>query len=376
MKKVLFVIESLGGGGAEKVLTTIVKNLDRTKFEVTVLTVVETGVYVDEVKKYCRLKTMLPDYNALKSPIEKMKYKIKYKFIYSAKPESVYKKYVREQYDVEIAFVEGYVTKFVMGSPNVNSKKICWVHIDMEKNAYADQYFNSIEEEKRIYSQYDEIVGVSNSVKEVFERKFALTNTISVIYNPIDMKEILEKSCEKIPFKRNKDLQIVTSGRLEPQKGYDRLITALGKISKENKSFHVWILGEGSMHAKLENLIHINHLENMVTLLGFQRNPYPWIAGSDAFVCTSRAEGFSLVIAEAMVLKTPVFSVDCSGPNELLDYGKYGILVENTEEQLTDMLRKLILKKIDLEDLKKKSEQRSKEFNINKVMKQIEEIIA
>lgn len=376
MKKILFVIESLGGGGAEKVLTTIVKNLDRTKFEVTVLTVVETGVYVDEVKKYCRLKTMLPDYNALKSPIEKMKYKIKYKFIYSAKPESVYKKYVREQYDVEIAFVEGYVTKFVMGSPNVNSKKICWVHIDMEKNAYADQYFNSIEEEKRIYSQYDEIVGVSNSVKEVFERKFALTNTISVIYNPIDMKEILEKSCEKIPFKRNKDLQIVTSGRLEPQKGYDRLITALGKISKENKSFHVWILGEGSMHAKLENLIHINHLENMVTLLGFQRNPYPWIAGSDAFVCTSRAEGFSLVIAEAMVLKTPVFSVDCSGPNELLDYGKYGILVENTEEQLTDMLRKLILKKIDLKDLKKKSEQRSKEFNINKVMKQIEEIIA
>ena len=107
----------------------------------------------------------------------------------------------------------------------------------------------------------------------------------------------------------------------------------------------MWILGEGSMHAKLENLIHINHLENMVTLLGFQRNPYPWIAGSDAFVCTSRAEGFSLVIAEAMVLKTPVFSVDCSGPNELLDYGKYGILVENTEEQLTDMLRKLILKK-------------------------------
>lgn len=375
MKKVLFVIESLGGGGAEKVLTTIVKNLDRTKFEVTVLTVVEIGVYVEEVKKYCRLKTMLPDYSTLKNPIEKMKYKLEYKFIYSAKTESVYKKYVKEQYDVEIAFVEGYATKFIMGSPNANSKKICWVHIDMEKNAYADQYFNSIEEEKMIYSQYDEIVGVSNSVKEVFERKFALTNTISVIYNPIDMKEILEKSCEKIPLKRNKNLQIVTSGRLEPQKGYDRLITALGKISKENKSFHVWILGEGSMHAKLENLIHINHLENMVTLLGFQRNPYPWIAESDAFVCTSRAEGFSLVIAEAIALKIPIFSVDCSGPNELLDYGKYGILVKNTEEQLTDMLRNLILGEIDLTDLKKKSEQRSKEFNINKIMKQIEKIM-
>ena len=64
-KKVLFAIESLAGGGAEKILVTIVKNIDKTKFDITVLTVVKTGVYVEEVEKYCTLISMLPELPSL-----------------------------------------------------------------------------------------------------------------------------------------------------------------------------------------------------------------------------------------------------------------------------------------------------------------------
>ena len=297
------------------------------------------------------------------------------KKIYKINPKKIYTKYIKEKYDIEIAFVEGYVTKLVMGSPNLNSRKICWVHTDMEKNPYADRYFKTIEEEKETYRRYDKIVGASNSVKEVFEKKFGLKERVTTIYNPIDKKEILEKSQEKTTIKKGEKIQIVTVGRLEHQKGYDRLIKALGIIKKETSNFQVWILGEGSMRQELEELIHINNLENEVKLLGFIKNPYPFIEAGDAFVCTSRAEGYSLVIAEAMILGKPVLSVDCSGPNELLEYGKYGVLIKNTDEEILRMLNSLILGKFDLEKLQKLSEVRSKEFNLKNIMKKIEELI-
>ena len=122
-KKILFVIESLSGGGAEKVLVTIVKNIDKTKFDITVLTVVKTGVYVEEVEKYCTLISMLTEYEKLTNPIAKTKYKVDYKKIYKEDCEKIYKKYVKNEYDVEIAFVEGFVTKLVANSTNKYSKK-------------------------------------------------------------------------------------------------------------------------------------------------------------------------------------------------------------------------------------------------------------
>ncbi len=375
MKKVLFVIESLGGGGAEKVLTTIVKYLDKTKFDITVLLVTETGVYVDEVKKYCKVKSMLPKYEDLNSVSERIRYKLHYKYIYSASPEKVYSKYVKEKYDIEIAFVEGFATKLVSASKNSESKKLAWVHIDMVKNPYADKYFKNIAEEKTVYNRYDRVVCVSNSVKEVLDAKFDLKNKSIVIYNPVDTKEIIKKSAEKITKKKALGIQLVTVGRLEMQKGYDRLIKALGKLKQQNTELNLWILGEGSMRDELELLIKENHLEDNVSLLGFQENPYKWISQADAFVCTSRAEGFSLVIAEAIVLEKPILSVNCSGPNELLDYGKYGILVENTDSEILNMLDQLICDKINLDNLTKLSKLRVEYFNIKNIMQQVEELM-
>lgn len=374
LKKVLIVIESLGGGGAEKVLTTIIRHLDKSKFDVTVLLVTETGVYLEEVKKYCKVQSMLPDYSKIKTFIGKLKYKIDYRFIYSANTKKVYSKYVKEKYDVEIAFVEGYATKFVMSSFNPDSKKICWVHTDMCKNPYADKYFASIESEKSVYKQSDLVVCVSNSSQNTMKKKFELENC-AVIYNPIDTEEILKKAKDKTIEREGSKIRIVTVGRLEHQKGYDRLIIALAKIKREFSNFQLFILGEGSMRAELEKLIQNNNLENNVMLLGFEKNPYPWIASSDAFICTSRAEGFSLAIAEAMTLGKPIFSVDCSGPNELLGFGKYGTLVNNTDESIYKMLRSLLLGEYNLRELEDLSKLRGKEFSIENTMKQIETMI-
>lgn len=374
VKKVLFVVESLGGGGAEKVLTTLVRKLDKTKFDITVLTVVNTGIYVEEICKYCRLKYMLPDYEQLHGVYEKIKYKLNYKYIYSQPIAKVYSKYVAEKYDVEIGFVEGFSTKFVAASTNPDSKKICWVHIDMEKNPHADKNFSSLDEERIMYQKFNTIVGVSNSVKTVFERKFHLPDSVTVIYNPIDKEEIVRKARQN-PVKKPCGLTIASIGRLEKQKGYDRLIRALITHKSLNANYTLWIIGEGTERKELEELIAASELEKSVKLIGFQANPYCWVDAADVVICSSRAEGYSLAIAEAMLLGKPVLSVDCAGPNELLDFGKYGKLIPNTDRDLQKMMFDLLSGKIDLLKYAELARERQSFFELSSIIRQVEEVL-
>lgn len=374
MKKILFVVESLGGGGAEKVLTTLLRNLDKTKFDITVLTVVNAGTYVEEISAYCHLKYMLPDYEQLHGTFEKIKYKLKYKYIYSQPINRVYSKYVTEKYDVEIGFVEGFSTKFVAASTNADSKKICWVHIDMENNPYADKNFSSLDEERKMYQKFNTIVGVSHSVKTVFERKFRLPDSVTVIYNPIDKEEIICKA-RKNPVERTSELTMVSVGRLEKQKGYDRLIQALNIYKDLNVNYVLWIIGEGTERKTLEKMIADSELEKYVKLLGFQTNPYRWVDAADVFICSSRAEGYSLAIAEAMLLGKPVLSVDCAGPNELLEFGKYGKLVSNTDQDIQKMIFALLSGKIDLYKYSELALERQSFFELSAIVRQVEELL-
>lgn len=373
MKKILFVVESLAGGGAEKVLTTLIKNLEKEKFDVTVLTVVNTGIYLNELKQYCNVKFMLPDYSHTKGIYSKLKYKCVYKWIYSQPIEKIYRRYVDEKYDTEIAFVEGFATKFVAASSNSKSKKICWIHSDMEMNPYADRYYSSVNEERETYKCYDHIIGVSNNVKKVFEKKFLLPDSMSVIYNPIDKKEIELKAVQGA-VEKTKGINIISVGRLEKQKGYDRLINALGSVGNYMTDYTLWILGEGSEKEALQKQIDSWGLNDRIFLLGFMDNPYCWMNMADVFVCSSRTEGYSLVIAEAMVLGKPILSLDCAGPNEILNFGEYGRLVPNTDEDLRLMLQELLNGEIDLEKYTQLAIKRQSFFELSKVIKQVENL--
>lgn len=373
MKKILFVIESLSGGGAEKVLTTLIKNIDKKNFSITVLTVINTGVYLNVIEKFCVLKYMLPAYTDLNSPISKLKYRTKYKQIYSWPIEKVYKKYITEQYDVEVAFVEGFATKLIAASSNPHSKKICWIHIDMESNPYADSYFRTLDEEKKTYQKYNYIIGVSQSVKKVFEKKFALPDSVRVIYNPIDKNEIIKKASRE-QVKKPKQTTLISIGRLVKQKGYDRLIRSLANLKDYNFEYKLWILGEGSERKALEELIEKEQLRDRVYLFGFQENPYSWLNAADVFICSSRAEGYSLAIAEAMTLGKPVLSVECSGPNEILNNGEFGKMVDNTDEDLEKMLLQLFDGSIDLKKYASLAIKRTSFFELRHVVQQVENL--
>ena len=377
MIKVLFLIESLGGGGAEKVLTDIVRSLDKSRYDITVTTITDNGVYDDEIREICKYKSVLKSSFNNGSILQRLLYKIKYKLIYMLPSKLVYKMIVKEKYDIEIAFVEGYATKIIGNSLNKKSKKISWVHVDPIERDYSDKYFRSIDEHSRCYGKFEKIICVSESVKTSLLNKYRINkNKVVTIYNPIDKNTIIKKSYEHIDDMLKSNFILVTVGRLVEQKGYDRLLKCINKLKNIDKlELELIILGEGELRGKLQDYIDRNNLSNNVKLLGFKKNPYKYIANSNLFVCSSRAEGFSLVIAEAMTLGIPVISTNCSGPNELLGFGTYGVLVDNNEEGLYEGLKKIVNNKYEIDKLVYASKKGASMFEYEKCIDKIEQLL-
>ena len=377
MIKVLFFLESLGGGGAEKVLVNLIKGLDKSKYNITVKVMSDVGVYNDEIAEIIKCKSIISGKNYGKNIFHNIFYKIKYKLIYLLPKKIIYKIIAREKYDVEVAFIEGFATAVISESKNKLSKKIAWIHVDPIERNYADGYFKNLEEHSQCYKKFDKIVCVSKSVERSAIKKYGITlNNIMTQYNPIDEDDIKKRANEKINILDSSAIKFITIGRLVEQKGYDRLIRVIKRLKEEYDGvFQLLILWDGEKKKQLEEYIKENKLTNIVKLQGFVKNPYPYLKNSDLFICSSRAEGYSLVIAESLILNVPVISTKCSGPNELLDFGKYGMLVENDEDSLYLGLKNIIDDRNKLKELKKKSQKRSEIFNYKKTIERIEKKI-
>ena len=280
---------------------------------------------------------------------------------------------IKEKYDVEVAFIEGYATKIISGSNNKDSKKIAWVHIDLIENPWTEVAYHSLEEEKECYQKYDNILGVSEEVVKAFEKRMDISDTVSVQYNPVDDIEINQKATmDNIEYPSNIK-NFVTIGRLVDQKGYDRLLHVVNEL-KDHFKFCIRILGEGSDREKLEDYIKKNHLEDYVKLLGFQNNPYPYIKAADAFICSSRSEGFSTVATEAMILQKPIFTTDCAGMKELFGEYNCGMICKNSEDGLKRMLEEVFAKE-NFDEYQQDIKKRSEFFKLERRMKEISDII-
>lgn len=370
-KRILFVIESLSGGGAEKVLSVIVKYFNYEKYDVTVCPIVDTGVYCDEVKKYTNHYIPIISYHG--NFISRFWNRIKYKLIYSILPlKWVYKWFLPQNSDVEIAFCEGFLTK-LLSCADSKSKKIAWIHTDLKYNPWPLELgiYKNVTEEHYAYAVFDKIVCVSQTVHQSFCELFGLDDKAITIYNPIDVDDIRQKAGQK-RIKNDKEIHIISVGRLVPQKGYDRLLKVVRDLHDKGNPVKLKILGEGLERDTLEVFIESNDMSSYVSIPGFSDNPYQQISESDIFVCSSRAEGFSLVIAEAMVLGIPIVSTYCSGPNEILENGKCGVLAENSEEGLYIGLKSALNNMAKMNDYVVVARERIKDFLPQLIIRQIE----
>lgn len=359
-KHILFFIESLSGGGAEKVLVTLLKYLDYSQYDVTLMPLVDTGILREDIDK--SKIHYVPVISEAKNTRQRIWSKIKYKLIYHYLPSKLANRWIIPQkgVDVYIAFTEGFATKLLSYTPN---KKIAWVHADLKTDPWTSnsKIYKSLKEEKKAYNRYDNVVCVSQSVEHIMREHYGLHQT-TTIYNPIDTENILLKASQPINIDLPSAFNIVSVGRLVPQKGYDRLIPIIGKLRREGKNIQLFLIGEGVERKNLEIIIEKEGLQDVVHLMGFQKNPYALMSKMDLFVCSSKAEGYSLVIAEAMILGLPVVSTNCAGPNELLDHGKYGLLVDNNHTSIHLAICNIINDTALQEKLREKSLERSKSF--------------
>ena len=376
--KIYFLIESLSGGGAEKVLSTLLQHLDYNKFEVNLCCVSDVGKYRETILPNIHYTTILPNSSTLKG-WKLFIYKLKYHLIYTWLPHTwIYQWFLPNHADVEIAFIEGFATKLLAHSTNKKAKRIAWVHCDMQQFHWTKSIYNNIAEEEKTYQKYHQIITVSETVQKAFQNEFKnVTSPIKTLYNPINSLDILEKSRNtiNIPPKKTNTIRLVSIGRLTTPKAYDRLLRIIKQLIQEKYYIELWLLGDGEQREILETYIKEKQLDEIVTLWGFQDNPYAYLAQSDLFVCSSISEGYSTAVTEALILGIPVITTNCSGMHELLKDGEYGIITENSEEALYKGLKQLLDHPLLLQYYKNKAVERGKNFSLKELMEPIEKLL-
>ncbi|HDC4322747.1 glycosyltransferase [Aeromonas hydrophila] len=369
-KKVLFVMKTLEGGGAEKVLVNILNHLDEAKYEITLLLLKYEGVYLSSLPSYIKVKYLLgpePTGFLRRGVIYSMK-KRWYSLVL-AKPWLA-NALLPDYYDVGVSFLEGDAS-LLLSYLNGPQKKIAWVHIDLERHHTLPR-----EIEKVVYERMDEVVCVSEGVKQsVLNLHPVLESNISVIYNPVDTTFIAAKGQESIKVGRG--LNVLAIGRLlNSQKAFDLLLAAHHQNIAAGMDYHLTILGEGSDREVLEKYIQEHQLSDHTSLLGFQDNPYPYIAGCDLFVMSSRYEGYPVVLVEAMTLGKAIVSTACTGPQEALNDGEFGYLVPvNDVNTLAKGIKTLLEDQGVRERYASLSKQRADIFSFRRSMMDVERLL-
>lgn len=338
-KRYLFLYGPLNGGGAERVLLDILRNFDYTQNEIHLCQFCGGGTLVDEV------------------PAEVVKhemwsgYALGYKLAYRASLKFGWHELLRHQFhktmdasgdfDVVISFLEGMPLRIHYLLDIKKGRQVTWVHCDLLRFQYTDNQFRA-GEQLAAYNAMDTVVCVAQDTERAFRERFPMcTAQTKVIYNPIDIAKVERMGAEKII--KNDRFTIVMTGRLTPPKQVQRfvLIAKRFKDIGRNDVLFQWI-GDGELRSEMEQQIHDLGVEDMVQIIGFKRNPFPYVKSADMMFCCSGYEGFCLAICEAMVLGIPVVSTKTSGPIEIIDNNKYGILCDHDENSMFDAVFKMV----------------------------------
>lgn len=259
--KVLFLIHDLGQGGAEKVLVNLVNNMDRTKFDITVMALFGGGINEQFLAKDIRLIICHKKVFRGNSHIMKL-----------FTPKQLYRHYIKDHYDVVVSYLEGPSARIISGCPEINTKKVCWIHIEQHTKKKASGSFRSYSEALQVYNRFDRIICVSNTVKQDFLGLLPVNVSSQVLYNTNETKKIQQLSSNPLPSDviNSKEINLIGVGKLLRSKGFYRVIPIIKKLRDDGIPAHFYILGTGPMEKELVELAKANDVSNYVTLVGIR----------------------------------------------------------------------------------------------------------
>lgn len=385
--RVLFVQESLRLAGSEKSLVTLLKNLDPEKYEIDLQLMNNGGELERELPEFVKLLPELQIKKAigksllrLPSPFNKLNRnlwiaRIRYSLIirnrklkHSEKAQifwEIFKPYfpnTKSHYDVAIGFAQGFPTFFVADKA-LASKRVCWVNANMKLSGTHRDY------QERYYQKFDKVVCITNQNMAHMLKQLPTLKNLTVIENIIDYKEILGASKEKsITFRKGRT-NILTVGRLNnSSKGMDIAIEAANHLREKSKKFHWYFLGEGPYRSEMEEFIRTHQLEEYVTLLGTDKNPYPYFVAADIYAQTSRHEGFGRTIAEARMLNVPIVSTRFDTISQQITHESNGLITDLDGKKVAEGIYRLMSDSELYESIKKTLMSEPKE-NLESVQK-------
>lgn len=366
MKKILFLIHDLGQGGAEKVLVNLVNNMDRSKFDISVTVLFGGGVNEQFLKPDIHFRAVFPKEVPGNSKLLKL-----------LSPAQLHELCVKERYDIEVSYLEGPSARVISGCQDQDTRLVSWIHVEQHTMKRLAGSFRSAQEARRCYERFDQTICVSEFVRDDFRRILDFRNPCRVLYNTVESAEILDLSAQAAPKLRHDDgIRLVAVGSLKPSKGYDRMLRIVKRLRDEQYPVHLYILGIGPLQQELERYIDQENLHHAVTLLGYDTNPYKYVAKCDLFICASHAEGFSTAATEALIVGTPVCTVEVSGMKEMLgENNEYGIVTENDEEALYQGIKRLLDDPALLACYKEKAARRGKIFSTANTVRAVEEML-
>lgn len=353
-------------GGAEKVLVNLVNNLHQEKYDITLFSIFDEGVNKDFLKPHIKYQYQFKKIFRGNSQLMKL-----------FSPKFLYRFMIKEHYDIAIAYLEGPAARIISGCANPKTKKIAWIHTEFTDKQKAKIGFRTLSDAKKSYEKFDNVIAVSKNVAENFQKFITKKNPLKILYNTNETELIKLLSQEPTEIEFDKEtLQICSLGKIIDVKGFDRLLEVHKKLIDEGYKHYINILGIGEEKAKLEKRVKELGVEKTFRFLGFHKNPYKLLSKNDLYICSSRREGFSTAVTEALVLGIPVVSTHCSGAKELLgENNEYGIVTENSTEGIYEGLKTMLSDENKLKYYKKQAEWRGSFFSKENTVKAVEEFL-
>lgn len=340
MKRILFFNDSLAIGGTEILLVDLLNHLATIGCEVSLLLPEpsDKDVLLNKVSPKISVKYLYPD------KISYLKKKIwENIMIFCPHMYAKQKGIVASDYDRIVCFKETFFARIFSG---MATPKILWIHNILYKRKYEIRSFRErlavwlnkkqLNKVQQSYSKFDKVICVSDAARNayisVLHNDRMPQQDIRVLYNALDLSKVRELAKEPITDLPQDRTNFILITRASPEKRVDRLINAIFLLKNEGYHFHVYIIGEGIGNDEMKNDLEQKGLAGTVTLKGRVDNPFPCILQSKWSLCVSERESFSLSLLESMALGTPVITTDCGGPRDIVDGGKYGLLVDNSAE--------------------------------------------
>jgi glycosyltransferase involved in cell wall biosynthesis len=350
-RKVLFVNDEMVVGGVARVLNNMLKYLDPEKVEIDLLVLHKHGEMLKDVPSYVNVIEGSSFFKVCDQPLKELiknhqwilvlqkfylLFLMKSGLIFS-KIRAERKKFLTKEYDVEIAYKEGFCTVFVASGNS--KKKVNWVHVDYKVHNYSSNHMGLV---KKALDQMDVHVAQSHAAAAAYKEVFNLKQNFEVIYNCIDIEKIQSQAKEEYVFP-HAGFHAVSVGRLHFQKAYLRMIEVHRQLIEAGIQYHFYVVGDGEERKEIETKIKEYHLEDTFHLMGYDSNPFKYVHAADLFVLQSLYESAPTVVYEALTVnETPILTTDVAGVREQLKDGKLGMIVENSERGLVEGLKQCI----------------------------------